>query len=108
MRVYVALTAIRFSHWIAYSLSLDLYNTKTHFLLEFIQNADDNEYETNVVPKLQLRLHGRQLVIRCNEKGFRAENVRAICDVRRSTKTKQPGSEKYIGEKGIGTYTCVI
>ena len=83
-------------------LSRDLYNTKTHFLLEFIQNADDNEYEPHVVPNLQLRLHGRELVIRCNEKGFRAENVRAICDVRRSTKTKGPGKESCIGEKGIG------
>ena len=35
----------------------------------------------------------------CNEDGFSEDNVRAICDVGKSTKTTTAG---YIGEKGIG------
>ncbi|EPT01725.1 hypothetical protein FOMPIDRAFT_110960 [Fomitopsis schrenkii] len=61
-------------------LSRDLYNTKTHFLLEFIENADDNDYDAGTIPNLQLKPHERQLLIRCNERGFRADNVEAICD----------------------------
>ncbi|KAH9928331.1 uncharacterized protein B0H18DRAFT_1118012 [Fomitopsis serialis] len=83
-------------------LSRDLYNTKTHFLLEFIQNADDNEYDPHVVPSLHLHLRGRELTIRCNEKGFRVDNVEAICDIGSSTKRRETRSEGYIGEKGIG------
>ncbi|KZT00827.1 uncharacterized protein LAESUDRAFT_731898 [Laetiporus sulphureus 93-53] len=83
-------------------LSTDLYNTKTHFLLEFIQNADDNNYDADTIPTLQLHLEQRRMIIRCNEKGFTAENVKAICDIGGSTKKKSEGEQGYIGEKGIG------
>ncbi|KZT00825.1 uncharacterized protein LAESUDRAFT_687552 [Laetiporus sulphureus 93-53] len=83
-------------------LSRDLYNTKTHFLLEFIQNADDNNYDSGVIPTLQLQLERRRMTIRCNELGFGPANVKAICDIGGSTKTKDKIVQGYIGEKGIG------
>ncbi|KAI0316837.1 hypothetical protein OF83DRAFT_1124692 [Amylostereum chailletii] len=82
-------------------LSSDLYNKKTHFLLEFIQNADDNSYAPGIVPTLKLRMRDRQISILCNEVGFTAENVRAICDIGASTK-KGGHAQGFIGEKGIG------
>lgn len=33
-------------------LSEDLYKKQTHFILELVQNADDNHYSNGVVPKL--------------------------------------------------------
>ncbi|KAI0052020.1 hypothetical protein FA95DRAFT_1533561 [Auriscalpium vulgare] len=82
-------------------LSSDLYHKKTHFLLEFIQNADDNEYGPDVVPALELRVEEGSIVIQCNEVGFTAENVRAICDIGGSTKAGGK-ARGFIGEKGIG------
>jgi len=75
-------------------LSSDLYNKKTHFILEFIQNADDNRYPANVSPSLRLVIEDRQILIQCNEVGFRDVDVEAICDVGGSTKTNAVG---YIG-----------
>ncbi|KAI0260315.1 hypothetical protein BC834DRAFT_901531 [Gloeopeniophorella convolvens] len=81
-------------------LSSDLYNKKTHFLLEFIQNADDNSYNPNVAPALHLRVEDRLVVFECNEEGFSAANVNAICDIGASTKRER--TRGFIGEKGIG------
>ncbi|MBN2881878.1 DUF3883 domain-containing protein, partial [Candidatus Woesearchaeota archaeon] len=44
-------------------------------------------------------LSENKLIIQNNEVGFNEENVRALCDVRKSTKKKVDG---YVGEKGIG------
>ncbi|KII91731.1 hypothetical protein PLICRDRAFT_173538 [Plicaturopsis crispa FD-325 SS-3] len=81
------------------SLSEELYSKSTHFLYEFIQNADDNTYADGVEPALHLELGLCTLVIRCNEVGFNKENVEAICKIGASTKKNMSG---YIGEKGIG------
>ncbi|KAJ3554670.1 hypothetical protein NM688_g2983 [Phlebia brevispora] len=83
------------------SLSEDLYSKDTHFVLEFIQNADDNSYAADVKPYVVFYLDTQEgmLDIFCNEEGFSAANVRAICSVGKSTKKNQAG---YIGEKGIG------
>ncbi|TCD66329.1 hypothetical protein EIP91_001478 [Steccherinum ochraceum] len=81
------------------SLSNELYSKATHFLLEFIQNADDNVYPSQAVPTLRITLEPGWLVIECNEVGFTAENVKALCKIGASTKK---GQEGYIGEKGIG------
>jgi len=35
-------------------LSDDLYSKKSHFVLELVQNADDNEYASGVTPHLTL------------------------------------------------------
>lgn len=80
-------------------LSEELYSTETHFVLELIQNADDNDYSLGVAPRLTFKLSNEQLVLVNNEVGFAEKNVRALCDVGKSSKSKKTG---YIGEKGIG------
>ncbi len=90
-------------------LSEDLYSKDVHFILELIQNAEDNPYSSEKDPQLIFKIlqvdpaktpgtDGALLVIN-NEKGFLEENVRAICRIGDSTKSKREG---YIGEKGIG------
>ena len=81
-------------------LSTELYSKDTHFVLELIQNADDNEYEKGVVPTLSFSILSDRIVLRNNEIGFSSRNVQAICDVARSTKSKH--SLGFIGAKGIG------
>jgi hypothetical protein len=71
-----------------------MYSKSTHFLLEFIQNADDNEYAADETPTLTLRFEGRHIHIKCNEVGFNEANVRAICKIGVSTKKDCSG---YIG-----------
>lgn len=80
-------------------LSEDLYSDDTHFVSELIQNADDNEYEPNVVPRLTFSLNPNKLVIVNNEIGFSAKNVYALCLTGSSTKK---GNKYKTGEKGIG------
>ena len=77
------------------SLSDELYSRSSHFALELVQNADDNEYCADYVPTLRVRLEGSTMIVRCNEKGFTEENVLAICDIAKSTKTSNAG---YIGQ----------
>ncbi|MCC7134709.1 MAG: DUF3883 domain-containing protein [Gemmatimonadales bacterium] len=80
-------------------LSKDLYSKKSHFILELIQNADDNEYVKGTVPQLTFKLAPGRLVLLNNEIGFSERNVQALCSVGDSSKAKKSG---YIGEKGIG------
>ena len=80
-------------------LAEDLYATSTHFLMELLQNADDNEYAPGVQPYIQFFLRPQHLIISNNEVGFREENVRGLCALANSTKKLKQG---YIGEKGIG------
>ena len=80
-------------------LSVDLYSKETHFVLELIQNADDNHYKPEVTPSLTIAVESEKICIQNNECGFSEANARAICDVGNSTKIKALG---YIGEKGIG------
>lgn len=82
-------------------LSTELYDTSSHFLREFLQNADDNDYDAGVVPWLQVSYEPGFLRIDCNEVGFAASNVEAICTIRKSTKSGQSHAER-TGEKGIG------
>jgi hypothetical protein len=83
------------------SLAEQLYQKSTHFLLELIQNADDNNYKSSN-PTLNITLSGHTLRIDCNEIGFTRRNTEAICSVGRSTKAGLEKSAGYIGEKGIG------
>lgn len=80
-------------------LSEELYSRETHFVLELVQNADDNHYSPVDIPAVSFELSSDRLEITNNEMGFAAENVRALCDVGNSTKAKRDG---FIGEKGIG------
>lgn len=80
-------------------LAEDLYSKQTHFVLELIQNADDNTYLEGVLPRLSFSISPQRLLLSNNEVGFSKDHVRAICDVGKSSKRSKNG---YIGEKGIG------
>ncbi|XP_028082517.1 uncharacterized protein LOC114283846 [Camellia sinensis] len=91
-------------------LSAELYAKDVHFLMELIQNAEDNEYGEGVNPSLEFVLTSRDitatgasatLLVFNNERGFSAKNVESICSIGRSTK-KGHRKRGYIGEKGIG------
>ncbi|KAJ8772465.1 hypothetical protein K2173_027642 [Erythroxylum novogranatense] len=91
-------------------LSTELYTKDVHFLMELIQNAEDNEYPDGVDPSLEFVLTSRDitatgapatLLLFNNEKGFSAKNIESLCNVGNSTKKGQRKSG-YIGEKGIG------
>jgi len=84
-------------------LSQELYSKDTHFVLELVQNADDNTYPTqdqSNVPTLKFVLSRECITVLNNEVGFTEKNIRAICDVGKST--KDPHRSGYIGQKGIG------
>ncbi|KAG7391905.1 hypothetical protein PHYPSEUDO_003111 [Phytophthora pseudosyringae] len=83
-------------------LSDELYSESTHFVLELLQNADDNNYDDAVVPLGEFTLTAdKEIVFYNNEQGFSPANIQAICDVGASTKAAL-GSEASIGKKGIG------
>lgn len=79
-------------------LSKELYNTDMHFVLELIQNADDNEYTTK--PCLTFVIDSNEINIYNNESGFEEQHIQALCDIGKSTKGKH--KQGYIGQKGIG------
>ena len=88
-------------------LSLELYSKDTHFVLELVQNADDNNYHPHLlsgvateVPALKFIVTATSVTILNNELGFSESNIRAICDVGQSTKGAHRSG--YIGQKGIG------
>ncbi|KAM6897522.1 uncharacterized protein FYW49_018807 [Xenentodon cancila] len=83
-------------------LSTELYSKDTHFVLELIQNADDNSYpmHNGIVPALAFVVERDCVTVLNNETGFQKENIKAICDVGCSTKGKHKYG--YIGQKGIG------
>ncbi|KAF4318610.1 hypothetical protein G195_008065 [Phytophthora kernoviae 00238/432] len=83
-------------------LSDELYSESTHFVLELLQNADDNAYDDTVIPLGEFTLTENQdIVFYNNERGFSPANIQAICDVGASTKGASD-SETSIGKKGIG------
>ncbi|KAG6611350.1 Phosphoserine aminotransferase [Phytophthora cinnamomi] len=83
-------------------LSDELYSESTHFVLELLQNADDNAYDDAVVPLGDFTLTAdKEIVFYNNERGFSPANIQAICDVGASTK-EAVDSEASIGKKGIG------
>ncbi|KAG2501754.1 hypothetical protein HYH03_000254 [Edaphochlamys debaryana] len=80
-------------------LSEQLYSRDVHFVMELLQNAEDNAYPPGVPPGLEFVLTRTALVVANNEAGFTERDVRALSDVNASTKKKKRG---YIGKKGIG------
>jgi hypothetical protein len=80
-------------------LSEDLYTEDIHFVLELVQNADDNGYQDEVTPFLRFVRREGVLLVQNNETGFEEKHVRALCSIGESSKSKAFG---YIGEKGIG------
>ncbi|XP_050398302.1 uncharacterized protein LOC126816138 isoform X1 [Patella vulgata] len=86
-------------------LSKDLYSKDTHFVLELIQNADDNSYSDEVVnstqgPSVKFVVDESCITLLNNEVGFKEKEIKALCDVGCSTKGKHKYG--YIGQKGIG------
>ncbi|KAI7747879.1 hypothetical protein M8C21_018554, partial [Ambrosia artemisiifolia] len=97
-------------HQAVKNLSAELYAKDVHFLMELIQNAEDNAYPDGVDPSLEFVITSNDitntgapatLLVFNNEKGFSPKNVESICSVGRSTK-KGLRKRGYIGEKGIG------
>ncbi|KAM1025525.1 hypothetical protein TB2_038051 [Malus domestica] len=97
-------------HQAVKNLSAELYAKDVHFLMELIQNAEDNEYPEGVDPSLEFVITSwditaagapATLIVFNNEKGFSPKNIESICSVGRSTK-KGNRKRGYIGEKGIG------
>jgi hypothetical protein len=81
-------------------LSQDLYSRDSHFVLELIQNADDNVYEEGAKPKIAFKVAPRGILVLNNEKGFEEPQVRSLCSIGKSTKSKSRG---YIGKKELAS-----
>jgi hypothetical protein len=75
----------------SHSLSTELYSNPSHFVLELIQNAADNKYADGVTPTLSVVITDAVIIVQCNEVGFDAANVDAICKIGASTKKNQKG-----------------
>lgn len=78
----------------------ELYESRTHFFTELLQNADDNAYAASAVPALTLTARPGVLELLNNETGFEERHVRALCCAGKSTKKDR--KETATGEKGIG------
>jgi hypothetical protein len=97
-RVIVANTQRRYQSLLG-TVAEDLNSKESHFILELVQNADDNTYSPGVDPTLSFLAETQRLVVVNNEAGFIAEHVAALCSAGESSKKNKTG---YIGEKGIG------
>ena len=80
-------------------LAENLYTHNVHFVMELIQNAEDNTYDGDVTPTVKLELYPHAVVVFNNEVGFSDKNIESVCSVNKSTKKGKVG---YIGQKGIG------
>lgn len=86
--------------------------TYADIFISFFQNADDNSYpsDTCVVPSLAFVVERNCITVLNNEIGFQERNIRAICDVGRSTKGKHKYG--YIGmyshDVWNSAYICLI
>ena len=89
----------------------NLVNHSAHCILELIQNADDAEYAPDVCAS-QHFIAGEPseqwpqgyLFVACNERGFSASDVRALCNINKSEKAA--AKTKKTGRKGIGFKSC--
>jgi hypothetical protein len=77
--------------------------------LSFFQNADDNRFThantQGESPFISFEVYPDRIVVECNEDGFTARDLSAICTVGESTKSASHG---YIGAKGIGFKSVFI
>ena len=79
-------------------LSKDLYSNQGHFVLELIQNADDNQYPSDCMPTLRFVISAQRILVCNNEIGFQPNHVDAICNIGKSTKGMH--KQGYAGHKG--------
>jgi hypothetical protein len=89
------------------------YSSADHFFSELLQNADDNDYDSDVCPTLHVVASEAEavLLVQNNENGFRAADVRGLCDIGAGTKTAARSSGSgggRIGRKGIGFKSCFM
>eukprot|EP00878_Enallax_costatus_P012106 GHUV01012639.1.p1 GENE.GHUV01012639.1~~GHUV01012639.1.p1 ORF type:complete len:977 (+),score=346.52 GHUV01012639.1:3040-5970(+) len=81
-------------------LSKELYSKDVHFVLELVQNADDNNYSPDVpCPMLELVTTAGAVTVANNEVGFSDQDVLSLSDIGES---KKKGEAGYTGQKGIG------
>ncbi len=79
----------------------ELYAHDVHFILELIQNAQDNTYSSETKDQyIRFELASEIVKVTNNENGFKEEDVTGICDAGESKKTNK--TLGYVGEKGIG------
>jgi hypothetical protein len=81
-------------------LAEELYAGSAHFVLELIQNADDNRYAEGATPALHVTVAAGRVRFDNNELGFTEKNVLSLCNIGQSTKAGS--GQGYIGNKGIG------
>uniref|UniRef100_D8Q195 Protein NO VEIN C-terminal domain-containing protein n=1 Tax=Schizophyllum commune (strain H4-8 / FGSC 9210) TaxID=578458 RepID=D8Q195_SCHCM len=89
------------------NVSEDLYAKSPHFILEMVQNADDNKYAEGTKPTLTIRIEDDAVTFSSNELGFEPANVRAICSVGKSTKKGMSG-RCYVGFKSCFKVADVV
>ncbi|KAL1747603.1 hypothetical protein HDZ31DRAFT_72121 [Schizophyllum fasciatum] len=89
------------------NVSEDLYAKSPHFILEMVQNADDNKYAEGVKPTLSILIEDSVVTFSSNELGFEPDNVRAICSVGKSTKKGMSG-RCYVGFKSCFKVADVV
>ncbi len=68
-----------------------------HFLMEFIQNADDSQSTT-----FSLRISEDKITVMNDGKPFDRADVESICNVGQSSKARPDRGEEYIGYLGVG------
>lgn len=78
-------------------LAGELYAGNVHFVLELIQNADDNHYHPGCTPTLRMVAAQTKLLFVNNEVGFREKDIFALCSIGAST--KKASDAGYIGNK---------
>lgn len=76
------------------TLLANLYSTRTHFIFELLQNAEDAG-----ATRIVFRLNPQRLEVRHNGKPFTPTDVHSICSIARSSKRENLNS---IGKFGIG------
>jgi hypothetical protein len=83
----------------------DIYSTRTHFIFEVLQNAEDALARRSQSPQISLpgyvsfRLHHDRLEINHNGKPFDERDIAGICGIGEGTKA---GDYTQIGKFGIG------
>lgn len=76
---------------------------KGRFIQELLQNADDCQYPSELIPSFSVSIVGTKIITECNEVGFNRNNIRAITAIGESTKNRLlDGKLQTIGEKGVG------
>lgn len=71
-------------------LSKNIYKKDSHFIMELIQNADDNEYKFGVKPFLKIAQDSYRMIFQNNEIGFNQNNVDSICNIKALPNLEKP------------------